>query len=256
MREDGMYPTRTSQDGSFRFIPAVFQYSGGVAAEPGFRIERARLASPLPLEAGFAAIEAHLRRLGRAPSAFCACELRSPEPFSEEGFEAFNRSYAAQLDSWGLLEGAINPVARTNVCPEVGKPAGIALHAFSYTVPDAASAGGFVVAGSGEAPEGGASYEAGTVRPGDVSPDGLREKAIWVMGEMGRRLAGLGRSWADATAVDVYTVHDIQPLMKDVLSDITGRDLGLTWHFARPPVAGLDYEMDLRGLSREIVIEG
>lgn len=251
-----MYPTQKSQDGSFRFIPAVFQYSGGVAAEPGFRIERARLTTLLPLDAGFAAIEAHLRALGRMPTALCACELRSPEPFSEAGFEAFNRSYASQLDAWGLLAGATNPVARTNVCPEVGKPAAVSLHAFSYTVPDETGAGGFVVAGSGEAPEGGVSYEAGTIRPGDVSPDGMREKARWVMGEMGRRLAALRRDWTDATAVDVYTVHDIQPLMTDVLAPITGRDLGLTWHFARPPVAGLDYEMDLRGLPRELAIDG
>src|SRR5438876_1209205 len=30
--------------GGYRFIPGPFQYSGGVAAEPGFRIERARFA--------------------------------------------------------------------------------------------------------------------------------------------------------------------------------------------------------------------
>lgn len=250
-----MYTTRQSQDGSFRFIPAVFQYSGGVAAEPGYRIERARFAAPLELAAGFAAVEAHLRALDRPTTALCSFELRSPEPFSEAGFEAFNRTYASQLDAWGLMDGDTNPVARTNVCPELGKPGSVSVHAFSYTVPDTAG-GGFVVAGSGEAPEGGASYASGTVRPGDVSPDGLREKAAWVMGEMGRRLAGLGRSWTDACGVHVYTVYEIHPLMTDVLSDITGRGLGLTWVFARPPVAGLDYEMDVRGLPREIVIDG
>jgi len=29
---------------------------------------------------------------------------------------------------------------------------------------------------------------------------------------------------------------------------------GLTWHFCRPPVVGLDFEMDVRGIPREIVI--
>ena len=29
--------------GGYRYIKAVFQYSGGVAAEPGYEIERARL---------------------------------------------------------------------------------------------------------------------------------------------------------------------------------------------------------------------
>jgi hypothetical protein len=29
---------------------------------------------------------------------------------------------------------------------------------------------------------------------------------------------------------------------------------GLTWHHARPPVVGLEYEMDVRGAAREIVL--
>ena len=35
--------------GNYRYIKAVFQYSGGVAAEPGYEIERVRFAKPLPL---------------------------------------------------------------------------------------------------------------------------------------------------------------------------------------------------------------
>src|ERR1043165_8257779 len=34
--------------GGYRTIPAVFQYSGGVAAEPGFEIVRARFHRPVP----------------------------------------------------------------------------------------------------------------------------------------------------------------------------------------------------------------
>jgi hypothetical protein len=29
---------------------------------------------------------------------------------------------------------------------------------------------------------------------------------------------------------------------------------GLTWHFARPPVQGLDFEVDVRGVAHELVI--
>ncbi|RXT56966.1 hypothetical protein B6S44_00495 [Bosea sp. Tri-44] len=250
-----MYSTQPSQDGSYRFIPAVFQYSGGVAAQPGFRIERAQLASPVALDQGLAIIEAHLKRVGRPLTAFCACELRSPEPFSEGGFDAFNRLYASRLDQWGVLQGKVNPVARTNICPELGKPDTVSLHAFSYTVPDASVRASFVVAGSGEAPEGGASYAQGTIRPGDASAAGVRAKAEWVMGEMEHRLAGLGFSWADATVANIYTVRDIHPLLADVLLPITSLGRGLTWHFSRPPVAVLDYEMDVRGLPREFVIE-
>jgi hypothetical protein len=28
----------------------------------------------------------------------------------------------------------------------------------------------------------------------------------------------------------------------------------LTWHFARPPAQGLEFEMDVRGVARELVI--
>ena len=41
--------------GGYRYIPAVFQYSGGVAAEPGFAIVRVRFRDPVPLAEGFAA---------------------------------------------------------------------------------------------------------------------------------------------------------------------------------------------------------
>lgn len=76
--------------GNYRFVPAVFQYSGGVAAESGYRIERVRFSLTVPLDEGFRRIEQILREEGRPVTAFCACELRSPAPFDEAGFEAFN----------------------------------------------------------------------------------------------------------------------------------------------------------------------
>src|SRR5690348_18508475 len=80
--------------GGYRYIPAVFQYSGGVAAETGFEIVRVRFHVPLPLSDGFARVEQVIREAGRPLSAFCACELRSPAPFTEDGFRAFNEVYA------------------------------------------------------------------------------------------------------------------------------------------------------------------
>ena len=38
-----MADVRDFQEGGYRYIKAVFQYSGGVAALPGFEIERAGL---------------------------------------------------------------------------------------------------------------------------------------------------------------------------------------------------------------------
>lgn len=70
-------------EAGYRFIPGVYQYSAGVAAEPGFRLERVRFAEPVPLKTGFARIAAWLEAQGRPKVAFAACELRSPAPFTE-----------------------------------------------------------------------------------------------------------------------------------------------------------------------------
>ena len=146
--------------GGYRFISHQFQYSGGVAAEPGFHVERARFARPLPLAEGFDAIQAYLAGIGRSPTAFCACELRSPAQFTDAGFVAFNRLYVERLAAWGIFRDEVNPVARSNVCPEIDPPTTPSFYAFSYTVPSANSAArSFVAAGSGEAREGGPSYE-------------------------------------------------------------------------------------------------
>ncbi len=210
-----MYTTIERPEAGYRFIPAVFQYSGGVAALPGWRLERARFADPVPLAEGFGRIAAHLGALGLPLTAFCACELRSPAPFTEDGFREFNAAYAKVLGEWGVLTDGHNPVARSNVCPEMGPPPMPGFHAFSYAVPDAAAAPGFVVAGSGESAEGKGSYSENTVAFRDLSPSGLRTKATYVLGEMERRMAALGADWAMTTGVQVYTVHDIRPFLGD-----------------------------------------
>jgi hypothetical protein len=240
--------------GGFRYISGVFQYSAGVAAEPGFAIIRARFARPIPLGEGFSAAESHLAAIGRPTTAFCACELRSPEPFTEQGFVAFNRQYIQTLERWGLYRDGVNPVARTNVCPESDKPAEPSLYAFSYTVPMETALGSFIVAGGGEAKEGSGDYRDSTVRLGDTSIDGLREKVRFVMDAMEGRLAALGFGWADAGSTQAYTVHDIGPLIRDEIVRRGAAINGLTWHFCRPPVIDLEYEMDVRGPAMDIVL--
>jgi hypothetical protein len=240
--------------GGYRFVKGVFPYSAGVAALPGHRIERVRFAEILPLAEGFALIADFLRGAGRPATAFCACELRSPAPFDEAGFADFNRRYVAVLKEWGLLAAGANPVARANVCLEIDPPAEPGFHAFCYTVPDESSAGGFVIAGSGEVPEGRAGYRDHIVARGDVSAAGLRTKAAWVIGEMQRRMAALGAGWADATGVQVYSVHDIHPFLADLLVRSGAARHGVTWHFARPPVVELEFEMDCRGVATERVL--
>lgn len=243
--------TLAFEAGGYRYIPGVFQYSAGVAAADGFRIERVTFRRPVPLREGFARIAARLRAAGRPPTAFCACELRSPEPMSEAVFRAFNELYVGVLTEWGIVAEGRNPVARSNVCPEIAPPPEPSFHAFSFTVPEAGAAPSFVVAGSGEVPEGKSNYRDHVVRPGDTSPAGLRAKAEYVLGEMERRMAAMGFGWSDSTATQAYTVHDLHPFLAEAIVARGAAPLGLTWQFCRPPVAGLDYEMDCRAVSLE-----
>lgn len=240
------------QPGGYRYIEAVFQYSSGIAAEPGFEVVRARFSRDLPLLEGFAAVEAHLAAVGRPSTAFAACELRSPAPFSDQGFIDFNRYYVQTLERWGLYRNGANPVARTNVCPEYFKPSSPSLHAFCYTVPSQSDRGGFVVAGSAEAQEGKGPYRERTVRYGETSPEALREKMRFVVAVMEARLRALGYGWQDAVSTNAYTVLDIGALVGEELAARGVR--GLTWHHCHPPVEGLAYEMDVKGARREIIV--
>jgi hypothetical protein len=240
--------------GGYRYIPSVFQYSGGVAAEPGFAIERVRFATPVPLVEGFRRIERHIVNAGRPLTAFCACELRSPAPFTEEGFRAFNQVYVVTLDKWGIYQEPRNPVARSNVCPEIDPPAEPCFHAFSFTVVARNAKPSFVISGSGEAREMPGPYSDRAVRRGEQSAEAMREKAQYVLGEMERRLKTLGFTWADTTATQVYTVFNLYPFLADEIVRRGAARSGLTWHFNRPPVRELDYEMDCRGVATERVI--
>lgn len=234
-------------DRGYRYIEGVHQYSAGVAAEPGFQVERVRLATPLPLVEGFAAIEATLSALGLPLARFCACELRSPEPFSETGFVSFNREYASQLQAWGLFDGERNPIARTNVAPLYDPPAVPSVSGFSYVVESRRERGGFIVAGSGETPEGHANYRDHIVRLGDTSRDAMREKVNYVVATMESRLQALGYGWAEAGSTQVYTVHDSGLQVIGEMADRVGGRGGLCWHVSRPPVVDIEFEMDVRG---------
>jgi hypothetical protein len=246
--------TRDFPAGNYRFIPAVFQYSSGVAASAGFEIERVRFDRPVPLAEGFAQVAKYIQAAGRPLTAFCACELRSPAAFSEEGFRNFNLHYVKTLGEWGLYDGKTNPVARSNVCPEIDPPAEPSFYAFSFTRPSENTSPSFVIAGSGESQEGAGSYAERTVRFRDLSPDGVKEKVRYVVGVMEKRMLEFGLGWKDATGVQSYTVHDFHAVLAEELVRRGAARSGLTWHFARPPVVDLEYEMDCRRVMRETVI--
>jgi hypothetical protein len=80
--------------GGYAAAPGWLQYSRGVRALPGYAIVRVRFQDLIPLDAGFTRIAAWLRDLGRPLTSLCACELRSPAQFTEDGFRTFNVRYA------------------------------------------------------------------------------------------------------------------------------------------------------------------
>jgi enamine deaminase RidA (YjgF/YER057c/UK114 family) len=89
------------------------------------------------------------------------------------------------------------------------------------------------------------------VRRGDVTPEGLREKARFVLGTMEARLSALGSTWADTTATQVYTVQD--------LHTVPGRRESCAAALRTPASPGttavrvveLEFEMDCRGVALE-----
>lgn len=241
--------------GNYAFLKGIAPYSAGVVAEAGFEVVHVRFERTIPLQAGFDAVEEHLQKTGRPLQAMCGLELRSPKPFSFAGFNQFNAGYVDVLKKWDILLDGLNPVARTNIAPEVNPPAEPSLYGFSYTVPSKASRKTFVVAGAGELPEGSLDPH-DVIRRGESSPAAIREKAHFVMGLMEGRLKALGVGWNDVTVSEIYTVHDIHPFLEEELLKRMGKGgaHGLTWHYSRPPIESIEYEMDLRGCVTEFVI--
>ena len=232
----------------------MFQYSSGAAAAAGFEIERVRFDRLLPLAEGFAQAAKYIETAGRPLTSFCACELRSPAAFTEDGFRAFNQHYVKTLAEWGLFDGTINPVARSNVCPEIDPPAEPSFYAFAFTRPGSHRTPTFVISGGAEARGGAGSYPERIVRYRDLSAEGLKEKVRFTVGAMEGRLAEFGFGWNDTTAAQAYSIRDFHPVMTEELVRRGAARSGLTWHFARPPVIDLEFEMDCRRVLRETVI--
>jgi len=243
--------------GNYHYLPGGYPYSSGVIADPGYEIVHVTFTRPCPWRQGFQFVDAYLAATGINRQALCGVELRSPQPFTRAGFIKFNQEYRQVLEAWDVLVDGENPVARTNVVPGWSAPAEESMFGFSYTrpAPDLERRT-FVVAGGGEL-RGGEMLEAAVIRPGDTSPEGLREKAQYVMKAMTRRLEGLGVNWNAATVTEIYTVHPLNSFVEDVILDQIGSAAlhGLRWHHARPPIDELDYEMDVRGVRTELYLD-
>ncbi|MDQ6706569.1 MAG: DUF1833 domain-containing protein [Acidobacteriota bacterium] len=241
--------------GNYSFLRGIDPYSAGTVAHESFEIVHVRFYQPIPLTAGFDRVKQHLAAAGRPPQALCGMELRSPQPFSFRGFNEFNVGYVRVLSDWGIFIDGVNPVARTNIAPAIGAPPTPSLYGFSYTVPSRTRSKTFIVAGAGELPEGSLDVH-DVVRRGETSSDALREKARFVMGLMRGRLRGLEVSWDVVTAVDVYTAHPICGMLaEDIIRPIGASAIhGVTWHYSRPPIVSIEFEMDIRGCERELFL--
>ncbi|HLH78138.1 MAG TPA: hypothetical protein VKV28_15145 [Candidatus Binataceae bacterium] len=241
--------------GNYRFVPGIAPFSSAVIADPGFEIIHARMRELTPLDPGFALVDQCLQAASRPRTALCGVHLRLPKPLTSQGFDEFNRPYIEGLRAWGLeVEGA-NPVARTNVALEVDPPERPCLAGFFYTVPASHAAPTFVVSGT---PEVQARSAAGRqiVAAGDVSPAGMRLKAQCVLEVLEKRLSELEMNWGTVTSINLYTTADIHPLLPTLLLPSMGKAgrAGITWFYARPPVQGLDLEIDLFTVRQQLMV--
>ena len=247
----------TATAGGYLFLAGGVPYSSGVVADQDHQIVRALLEAPVPWRHGFRLVDQHLSSIDRRRSALCAVELRSPTQFSFAGFAEFNAGYCALLQDWGLYDHhGVNPIARTNVVPLVGSVEEPSMYAFSYTV--AATPHRrltFVTSGAGEL-RGDALSADSIVRPGDQTPEGMVHKMDRVLEAISDRLRRLGASWPETTTVDVYTAELMSTLLVEAMSLRTGGALlrGVRWYPSLPPIEGLEFEMDARGVSTEIVV--
>ncbi len=244
-----------NRKGNYSFLRGIAPYSGGTLADDEYEIVHVRFSRPIPLSLGFDRIKEHLAAISRPVHALCAMELRSPRPFTFQGFNDFNAAYIQVLSRWGIFTDNVNPIARTNVAPELHAPTSPSLYGFSYTIPSHTKVKTFVVAGGGELPEGSLDPH-DVIRRGETSSDAVQQKAEFVMTLMTARLKALGVNWDAATAVNVYTVHPICGIISDSIVRPIGASAlhGVTWHYSRPPIVSIEYEMDVRASQHELVL--
>jgi hypothetical protein len=246
-----------SSDGGFRYIPEPGgPFSGGVAALSGHTLIRVRLREHLPFEQGLDLVARHLAGAGRQPSALAGLELRAPSVMTRPNFARFNARYLAALRARGFVTGQTVAVARSNMVPLYDPPKTDVLSAFTYAAPsdagDAASAAAFLLSGR---PEYDASH---VIAPGDVSPDGMRRKAGFVMERLRQGVATLGGSWSNLTGVQIYMTEPLPSIM-GVLRGAGLTTGGLSYFPGSTPVVGFggvkyEFEADVRAIDLERVV--
>jgi hypothetical protein len=244
--------------GNYSFIRGGGPFSSGCAAQRGFEIVHAAIVPFVPLALGFELVERNLKSSGRPIDALCGMHLRMPQTLTPKGFEEFNRPYIERLQSWGLETEGANPVARTNVALAVSPVPQAMLAGFYYTAKsDVANSGAatFVMSGAAEMRQG-ADGKRELVAPGDTSAEGIRRKLECVVEALTGHLRELRVGWDLATTINLYTVHEVHHTLESTLLPALGTAArrGVTWHYARPPVTGLEVEIDAHAVRRELIL--
>ena len=244
--------------GNYKFVSGRgMPFSSGALADPGFAIVHASFSPLVRLADGYGAIERHLHKAGRPLNAVCGIELRIPDALTPAAFDEFNRGYLERIAAWGVMIDRMNPIARTNVAPAVPMLAEPSIYGFYYTVPEpGALRPAFVLAGAPEM----ATREDGKreiVAAGDISSDALRRKTLCVLDNLGRLLSEMKLEWKDTSAVNLYTIHDLHPLFAADLLPTIGEAArrGIRWHYSRPPVIGLELEIDCYAARDELILK-
>ena len=242
--------------GNFHFTKGSPFYASAVLADPGFEIVRATFEKPVPLSAGFDAIQREIQNRGRPLLALCGMELRAQDPYPNRTlFMEFNSQYVERLKSLELLVDGLVPITRANLAVHDRSVTEQCVYAFLYTVAAKTNRRTFATSAFADLrrrPDG--SVE--NIAAGDVSPTGLREKVSFVIRTVDENLKDIGASWDVATQVRIYTVQPIGNLIPEIILPVTGPGAhhGINWHYTYPPVVGLELEIDVRGVLRESVI--
>jgi hypothetical protein len=241
--------------GGYQFLQGIEPYSSGVITVSHREIIHATLSRPVAWRQGLIGVRKYIEQRGLEHFCLCGVELRCPEPHPMSGFIEFNKQYRALLEEWDMLVEGENPVARTNVAPVVDPPNETLLYGFSYVEPSESSAPTFVVAGGGELPHRELADQH-IVRFGETSEAALLDKARCVVDIMRTRLSRLEANEQLLSSIRVYCAHPVHHALKDVI--IPGipdaARVGIQWFYSRPPIRNIEFEMDLRGVRRDIIV--
>jgi hypothetical protein len=248
-----------NQRGGYLFVPGIDAFSFAARAAEGFAVVRTTFRRQRLFPDGLTDVEMHLRAAGRPLHALCGLELRSGQQMTLPEFAAFNGVYNGRMREAGLLVDDRMPLTRTNVVIS-GTTLSHRLYAFTYTVPvqgsDSSGSPTFMSSGIPEVRNLNLGPNAEVVAAGDTSSNGLRQKAAFVLETIDGLLQTLGVRWNDVTGTQLYTVHDIHPLILSLVLPKIGEAAwrGIQWHHTPLPVVGADIEIDVRSTQTELMI--